>query len=443
MSDKKVNKVSYAGEVLMDLTEDTVTPETLKAGVTAHDASGAQITGTNQDVDPSTLGNTYRKYLYGESFDSEFLSRNTIVKIATVAVKDLNRFIATSAFEGGAVPAKYTAIHLQFYTFQYGIIELIGGIYFVGPVEDQSMYMGGFNVNPISGPDISDNIGHFYYTDDETTGDITIYMVNDSEYKHELIGWKLINATYDFDAVEVTSYFESVEELPESVREAQNVWDSFRGPVFTGPPNNSSNGKTGGVPAPNRTHVNNDFTLLPTGDWGRLKAMGYYQATANSTIDSPANKIMSYIISSTVAESLSDKLPSANNQVLLSMPAGDSNDYFQLSVDTAANDIFMRTRKKVDNVDTWTTWEKLLKGNLLTGITESMLSADITWSVSSTLPYDFFYGVAIVYNNEIHILGSGLVSYRKYHYKWNGSEWVSVSTIPYEFTHGTAVVYNN
>lgn len=41
-----VNKVEFAGEVLLDLTEDTVTPETLAKGVTAHDKTGAQIVGT-------------------------------------------------------------------------------------------------------------------------------------------------------------------------------------------------------------------------------------------------------------------------------------------------------------------------------------------------------------------------------------------------------------
>ena len=41
-----VNKVVYAGEVLIDLTNDTVTPETLLAGTTAHDAAGNAITGT-------------------------------------------------------------------------------------------------------------------------------------------------------------------------------------------------------------------------------------------------------------------------------------------------------------------------------------------------------------------------------------------------------------
>ena len=41
------NKVQLAnGQVLIDLTEDTVTPEVLGSGYTAHDASGQQITGT-------------------------------------------------------------------------------------------------------------------------------------------------------------------------------------------------------------------------------------------------------------------------------------------------------------------------------------------------------------------------------------------------------------
>lgn len=41
------NKVQLAdGTVLVDLTEDTVTPQTMLSGTTAHDKSGAQITGT-------------------------------------------------------------------------------------------------------------------------------------------------------------------------------------------------------------------------------------------------------------------------------------------------------------------------------------------------------------------------------------------------------------
>ena len=42
-----VNKVIYGGNVLIDLTKDTVTADKLASGITAHDASGKVITGTN------------------------------------------------------------------------------------------------------------------------------------------------------------------------------------------------------------------------------------------------------------------------------------------------------------------------------------------------------------------------------------------------------------
>lgn len=40
-----VNKVEINGEVKLDLTQDTVTPENLLSGVTAHNAAGEQISG--------------------------------------------------------------------------------------------------------------------------------------------------------------------------------------------------------------------------------------------------------------------------------------------------------------------------------------------------------------------------------------------------------------
>lgn len=41
-----VNRVEYGGSTLVDLTADTVTPETLLQGRTAHGADGEPITGT-------------------------------------------------------------------------------------------------------------------------------------------------------------------------------------------------------------------------------------------------------------------------------------------------------------------------------------------------------------------------------------------------------------
>lgn len=46
MSGMSVNKVEYAGKVLLDLTEDTVTADMVESGVKAHDKTGALITGS-------------------------------------------------------------------------------------------------------------------------------------------------------------------------------------------------------------------------------------------------------------------------------------------------------------------------------------------------------------------------------------------------------------
>ena len=47
-----INKVIYGGETLIDLTSDTVVAEKMLDGYTAHDKSGALITGTcTNDVD--------------------------------------------------------------------------------------------------------------------------------------------------------------------------------------------------------------------------------------------------------------------------------------------------------------------------------------------------------------------------------------------------------
>ncbi len=47
MSNQYINKVVYGGTTLIDLTADTVTTSALQSGYTAHDRSGAIITGTN------------------------------------------------------------------------------------------------------------------------------------------------------------------------------------------------------------------------------------------------------------------------------------------------------------------------------------------------------------------------------------------------------------
>lgn len=56
------NKVVYNGTTLIDLTADTVTPSALMQGYTAHDKSGALITGTATggiDGDDLAYGGAY------------------------------------------------------------------------------------------------------------------------------------------------------------------------------------------------------------------------------------------------------------------------------------------------------------------------------------------------------------------------------------------------
>ena len=48
-----VNKVDVNGVTVLDLTQDSVTPATLKKGETAHDASGASIVGTMESSAPN------------------------------------------------------------------------------------------------------------------------------------------------------------------------------------------------------------------------------------------------------------------------------------------------------------------------------------------------------------------------------------------------------
>ena len=54
MANQYKNKIIYGGQTLIDLTADTITASDLASGKTAHDKSGAPITGTNTyDADTS------------------------------------------------------------------------------------------------------------------------------------------------------------------------------------------------------------------------------------------------------------------------------------------------------------------------------------------------------------------------------------------------------
>jgi hypothetical protein len=77
MANKNINKVIYAGEVLIDLTADTVESSKMLKGYTAHDKSGAVVTGNieskaTQTYTPGTEDQTIAAGV--------FLSGNQVIK---------------------------------------------------------------------------------------------------------------------------------------------------------------------------------------------------------------------------------------------------------------------------------------------------------------------------------------------------------------------------
>ena len=65
---KHKNKVVYDGEVLIDLTADTITADKLAKGITAHDKSGALVTGTStKDSDTSDATAAVAEILNGKT----------------------------------------------------------------------------------------------------------------------------------------------------------------------------------------------------------------------------------------------------------------------------------------------------------------------------------------------------------------------------------------
>lgn len=68
MADKTYNKVVFGGKTLIDLTGDTITADKLLQDVTAHDKSGATITGTcTFDVDSTDATAAVAEILKGKT----------------------------------------------------------------------------------------------------------------------------------------------------------------------------------------------------------------------------------------------------------------------------------------------------------------------------------------------------------------------------------------
>lgn len=86
---KLVNKVILGSDTVLDLTSDTVTPETLLVGTTAHNAKGETITGTlvpctvySAESPASTTSNANQIFTWEiPSTEHGFKSKNLIVSV--------------------------------------------------------------------------------------------------------------------------------------------------------------------------------------------------------------------------------------------------------------------------------------------------------------------------------------------------------------------------
>ena len=106
MPDQNINKVIYGGQTLIDLTSDTVEVGKLAYGYTAHDRSGAIITGTNTyDADTSDANATANQilstrtaYVNGVKITGDMPNRGAI----TGTISTLSPYTVPAGFHDGS-----------------------------------------------------------------------------------------------------------------------------------------------------------------------------------------------------------------------------------------------------------------------------------------------------------------------------------------------------
>ena len=119
------NKIIYGEDTLIDLTEDTITPDKLLVGYTAHDKAGNPIVGTaagevGQIVTMEELeGNWSDENGFLISYDSETEGRKYVTNSVTASKGVLNE---TSSYDGAS---RWYLEQVSGYTDRFYIYTLI------------------------------------------------------------------------------------------------------------------------------------------------------------------------------------------------------------------------------------------------------------------------------------------------------------------------------
>lgn len=98
-----INKVVLGDQTLIDLTSDTVTPDTLAVGATAHDKTGAPIVGTMSSGSGDRFGANYDVWAGAVDANGKlgFSAVSDPVDLVFTGVKDIGQYVLAYAFYVG------------------------------------------------------------------------------------------------------------------------------------------------------------------------------------------------------------------------------------------------------------------------------------------------------------------------------------------------------
>lgn len=184
------NKIVFGNEVLIDLTGDTVSPETLAKGATAHDKTGAIITGENTfDSDTSDATAAVAEILagktaYARGVKLEGTMPNNGAIERTIADKDTVVSIPAGFHDGSGTvsidaieKAKLIPGNVKAGVTVLGVLGEYGGEEIKAQTKDVTPSIDGFTVLPDEGFDYLSqvNVGKIPYAEaPNAAGGITV-----------------------------------------------------------------------------------------------------------------------------------------------------------------------------------------------------------------------------------------------------------------------------